>query len=119
MNLSEWADLLEPVEKAYVSHCFRYWNGTNGGIPPSPPPGMSKARADILLYHTKSLNNGETGKRKMEQSIPVSFRWLGKFKNDLLSEAAQLNLDLSTYVFRCINIGRPVVKTYPDLCKQL
>lgn len=117
MDLTEWVLELEPIEAAYVRQCYRYWNGTNGGIEPEIPPGLSKARADILRYHVKSLNNGQRGKRKMDQAKPVSFRWSEKFKRELAFEASLLDVSLSEYVYRAINIGRPIVLAYPKRSK--
>ncbi len=118
MKLSEWISLLEPIEQGYVRQCFHFWQGTNGGVEPSVPLGLSKSRAEVLKYHCRSLNNGQTGKRKVEESKPVSFRWTDKFKKDLAFEAAELDITLSEYVLRCVNIGRPVVMAYPKISKQ-
>ncbi len=118
MNLSEWANSLEINEKGYVSQCFKFWNGSNGGQEPPIPVGISRSRADILRFHTKSLNDGQTGRRKMEESKPMSFRLTDALKKDLAFEAAELDISLSEYLIRCINIGRPIVMAYPALSIQ-
>ncbi len=118
MDLNEWVSLLEPIEQGYVRQCFRYWNGTNGGVEPDIPQGMSSQRAAVLKFHCQSLNNGQTGRRKMDESKPVSFRWTDKFKKDLAFEAAELDISLSEYVMRCLNAGRPIVQAYPTLSKN-
>ena len=118
MELAEWILELEPVEQGYVRQCFKYWNGINGGMEPSIPAGMSKAKADILRYHCQALNNGKKGRRKVEESKPISFRWTDSLKRDLAFEAAEMDITLSEYVLRCVIAGRPVVKAFPDLSKN-
>ena len=117
MGISEWAHSLETNEKGYVSQCFKFWNGTNGGQEPPIPVGISRSRADILRFHTKSLNDGQTGRRKMEESKPFSIRITDSLKKDLAFEAAEIDITISEYVIRCINIGRPIVLAFPDLSK--
>jgi len=115
MGLSEWISELEPKEQGYARQCFKFWNGTNGGSLPGIPPGMSKSKADILRYHCQALNNGRTGRRKVEESKPISFRWADALKKELAFEAAELDITLSEYVLRCVNIGRPIVRAFPEL----
>lgn len=114
-TLSEWILSLEPSEQAYARECFHFWEGTSGDRAPCPPRGMSKAKADILLYHVKSLNNGETGRRKVEAARGHTFRWKESYHRQLALEASTLDICLSEYVMRCLNAGRPLVQAYPKL----
>ena len=117
MKMAEWISELEPDEQAYARQCFRFWNGTNGNQEPTIPNGMSRSRADILRYHVKSLNNGQIGRRKVEENPTLSFRVVESLKRDLAYEAAQLDLSLSEYLLRCINAGRPLVMAYREVSK--
>lgn len=116
MEPLEWVNLLEPDEQPYARQCWHFHQGTNGGIRPANPPGMSQARADCLFFHMKSVNNGERGHRKMEESKPRSIRMTDKLYKELAFEAAELGEDISwsKYVERCINAGRPIVRAFPD-----
>lgn len=117
MKIAEWISELDPQEQAYVRQCFRFWNETNGDHEPSVPQGMSRSRADILRYHCQALNNGQIGRRKVEENPTISFRILESLKRDLAFEAAELDISLSEYLLRCINAGRPVVRAYPDISR--
>lgn len=117
MELSQWIGMLESDEQGYARQCFRYHNGTNGNHLPDIPPGMSKARADVLRCHCQALNNGQTGRRKVDKTEPVSFRWTEEFKRELAFEASKLDITMSEYVLRCVNAGRPTVQAYPEMSK--
>jgi len=116
MNIKEWCSELHPEEQGYVRQSFRSINGTNGAIQPDPPAGMSKAKADILFYHTKSFIDLSKGrKRKMDEWKVISFRGPAELEKSLAIEAAQLDINKSIYIRACIEMGRPMVKEYPKL----
>ena len=116
MNLTQWLLELEPEEQGYVRRVWQYLQGTNGGVLPDIPMGMSQTRADILRCHCQALNNGDRGHRKMEESKPRSIRMTDRLHDELAIEAAEILPDLSwsEYVLRCINAGRPQVRAFPE-----
>lgn len=114
MDATQWVLMLEPEEQGYVRRLYPYLQGTNGGIEPAIPPGMSKVHADGLRCHLKSFLNGQKGKRVMEEKKPTSIRMSDKLKRQLAYEASLLeNVCFTDYCLRCINAGRPIVQAYP------
>ena len=118
IKINEWIALLEPVEQGYVRLVWRWLQGTNGGIEPAIPLGMSRAKANILKWHSQALNNGERGRRVMEKKPPINFRGSESYHKELAFEASLLDISLSEYLTRCVNAGRPIVQAYPKLSKQ-
>ena len=119
MNLSEWAHSLENDEKAYVSQCFKFWQRDNGGEKPDPPEGISKARADILLYHTQSLLDTTKRKRKMEESSTITFKVSGEFHQRLAMAAAEIDTNLSIFIRCCVELSIETIKKHPELIYTL
>ncbi len=115
MNLQEWANCLEPTEKAYVSQCFKYWQGHNGDREPDPPPGISRSRSEILLYHTKSFLEPGTRRRKMEELQTISFRVPEEFYRQLAFDAAQVDVNISIFIRSCILLASSQIKANPNL----
>jgi len=115
MNLSEWANCLEPAEKAYVSHCFKFWQGNNGGTEPSLPPGISRSRSEILLYHTKSFLEPGTRRRKMDELQTISFRVPEEFYRQLAFDAAQVDVNISIFIRSCILLASSQIIANPNL----
>jgi hypothetical protein len=115
MQLSEWIRVLDQDEAGYARRCFRFWNGTNGGDQPTIPAGMSKARADVLRYHTQSLTDMTRRKRKVEDLKVISFRATVDLEKQLAFEASELDINKSIYIRACIEAGRPIIKAYPQM----
>jgi len=119
MNISEWVKELEPDEQGYARQCFRFWNGSNGHVDPDIPDGMSKSKALVLKFHTKSLTDEAKKKRKLEELRVVSFRAPEKFEKELAFESAQIDVNKSIYIRACIEAGRPLVKHNPGIIAYL
>jgi hypothetical protein len=115
MRLSEWINELEPAERGYTRQCFRFWNGSNGRIEPQIPSGMSKARADVLRYHTQSLTDLTRRRRKVEELKVISFRAPEELQRHLAFEASELDINMSIYIRACLEAGRPLVRAYPKI----
>ncbi len=115
MNLSEWANSLPNDEKAYVSQCFKFWQGHNGNREPYPPNGISNARAEILKYHTKSFLEPGTRRRKMEDLKVISFRATEEFEKEIAFDSAKLDVNKSIFLRACIEAGRPFVLANPRI----
>ncbi len=119
MNLSEWAHSLENDEKAYVSQCFKYWQGHNGDNAPCAPLGISNARADILRYHTQSLMDTTTRRRKMEELNTITFKATKEFQQNLAMAAAEVDSNLSSFIRCCIELSIETVRKHPELIYTL
>ncbi len=113
-SLLEWVNTLQPEEQAFARQAWHYWQGTNGNTIPEHPPGMSQARAYLLLYHCKSLNNGQRGKRVMREKKTHSIRLTDEEFKELAYHAAMQDIDFSKYVRKCIYAGEPLVMAFPD-----
>lgn len=119
MDLNEWLLDLEPTEAGYVRQCFKFFKGTNGGIEPEIPAGLSKARADVLKFHCKSLAEKIKRRRKVDELKVINFKASEKFEKEISYEAAELDVNKSIYIRACIEAGRAFVKTHPDMIKFL
>lgn len=115
MTIAEWAELLEPEEKAYVKLCFKFWHNPDA-IEPEIPDGIGRSKADLLRFHTKSLmEDSRAGKRKMEQLETISFKASHSLHTQAAMDAAHVDVNLSIFIRTCINLASPIIKANPKL----
>jgi hypothetical protein len=113
MKISEWVRDLSDQEKGYVRQCWNYWHG---GADPVIPDGISKPKADILKYHTKSFideNNGR--KRKMEDLRIVSLKMTQDQFDRIANSAAQIDVNISIFIRTCLALATPQLLDNPKL----
>ncbi len=119
MELKDWILELNGDEQAYVRQCFRFWAGDNKNYEPEIPSGMSKSRADILRYHTKSLAESHQRRRKVEDLDTISFKASHDFHQQIAFYAAQIDVNLSIFIRTCIELSKETLVKHPELVYSL
>jgi hypothetical protein len=109
--LPDWS----PEEKGYMRQCFKYWKGLTKGEEPTIPPGISKVKADILKYKSKTIADSTERKKRMDETVTISFRATKEFSKEVSADAAEADLSLSVFIRACISLASPQILAHPKI----